>query len=1012
MCRRLACLVRSHAIRRLSEALSLTGIDLPPGSGPLHFAAAAGHLGVCRLLLAKGAIPDKRDKHGLTPEDLARSMGHAEVLSLLRAHQTLRLSLQERFIGDESAIGEDDDDDETGEESDARGVPPLRATSISSTPGAGGKASAMMRGLGSFANRGRRSSSSAAQRPSSAVASSALGRSSSLNRKPTKGRTSGELSSLRTSSKLSLSSERSDSALSLTSPLDGAASSSGSGSRRLATDVPPTPLPVHLTQSRHRRPSLPSIIEKAAHQMAHPRSRHGSNHDTLPGSASRTQSFASSSDAQSIDARSISSSTRFTSNRSLLKIFSRHRNGIDSGGASAADLSPESASPSPPRSSSALQLDDEDIGRAIEDFRRLSFEIGSSAASMRSSLDGSTGGRIYHPPSAPASRTEFYPPSPSRLDPRAGAMQRSMSQHSEPGPDPAEYCGRPGGSLWSIGARGPGGDRSPLVHDWSPGGGGAADDSRRRRASEGREDGWAAGSCKGEARAPARASSYDEGGRFLSSASIDNGGRGSVSPDSPGGSSPRQGSNRGPWLSNSSSPYYTETDEPSTGAAAAHRPVSQQSSNLSSLRRVASANLRRTAEDPYSPASSYGDLGYHAPPQAYPLMADERESTAGWNLRGIDPRRGPGFAGGLSVGLGRPGGGRARGASINSTLSSAFSVSPQLGTHLSEGEEGSEGPGSRPPPPPAIFVSATSPPGQGRARAFSGSSLGSNASRGPSTGGSGGSGSSYTAPSFLSSGAPSTSSGPTVPSVPEDHSAPLGQVLSFGRPSSSQTGSETHPGLQARVSSYAEAHDLVRQAEKDLLDLPAKRSSVGASGSTLSLAAQLAAYGERLAIEREFARASAIDLNANGPTPPTPETEPSNADVVAVQEQERKAAASPRRKSTGGSTITQAASDSPPPPQAKDRPRADSIDTATAPAKPRGLRMGNLMGFQRHSQERASIRCESVEVDLDLPARITEPASLLPPSLQPRRDQARSLQRLRRSTSAPFRRRHLPVPIT
>jgi len=46
------------------------------GSTPLHFACANGHVNIVIILLQHGAHPVRADKHGVTPETLARECGH------------------------------------------------------------------------------------------------------------------------------------------------------------------------------------------------------------------------------------------------------------------------------------------------------------------------------------------------------------------------------------------------------------------------------------------------------------------------------------------------------------------------------------------------------------------------------------------------------------------------------------------------------------------------------------------------------------------------------------------------------------------------------------------------------------------------------------------------------------------------------------------------------------------------------------------------------------------------
>lgn len=55
------------------------------GSSPLHFACANGHLSIVRLLLENGARPTARDKDRQTPLTLASSQGHATCVSLLKS---------------------------------------------------------------------------------------------------------------------------------------------------------------------------------------------------------------------------------------------------------------------------------------------------------------------------------------------------------------------------------------------------------------------------------------------------------------------------------------------------------------------------------------------------------------------------------------------------------------------------------------------------------------------------------------------------------------------------------------------------------------------------------------------------------------------------------------------------------------------------------------------------------------------------------------------------------------
>lgn len=55
------------------------------GSTPLHFAAANGNISIAKLLLRRGAIADRPDKHGVTPEMVARQNGYIECADYLHS---------------------------------------------------------------------------------------------------------------------------------------------------------------------------------------------------------------------------------------------------------------------------------------------------------------------------------------------------------------------------------------------------------------------------------------------------------------------------------------------------------------------------------------------------------------------------------------------------------------------------------------------------------------------------------------------------------------------------------------------------------------------------------------------------------------------------------------------------------------------------------------------------------------------------------------------------------------
>jgi len=70
---------------KTSKGLGMGSGTGTEGSTPLHFAAANGHVAIIRLLLENGARPTTKDKDGLTPEALASLQNHSACVMLLQS---------------------------------------------------------------------------------------------------------------------------------------------------------------------------------------------------------------------------------------------------------------------------------------------------------------------------------------------------------------------------------------------------------------------------------------------------------------------------------------------------------------------------------------------------------------------------------------------------------------------------------------------------------------------------------------------------------------------------------------------------------------------------------------------------------------------------------------------------------------------------------------------------------------------------------------------------------------
>jgi hypothetical protein len=895
-----------------SSHLAETDRPLPrPGSGPLHFAAANGHHQIVKLLLARGARHDKKDKHGLLPEDLALANGHEEVVQTLKAWGTLRASLKER----DGAVFEEEEEEGGGEgegeqardgemekekrrrESNGSDVPEevIQAEEVVT----GKRKTSLSSSLSSFVHRNRKGSSSSTS--SIPTSPSTLDASASKRSNSTSGTLYSRLSKLSTHSNSNL--DPSDSSLSVDLNNSPTSSSDNPNVRRLATDPPPLPLSQStssVSEPKRRRPSLPSILERSAHMIAHPVASHQySKHQkqthniptypapppviSQPISRSNTYNTMAESESGSI----ASSRRKFTSNRSLLKLFSRDSRTSSRFDDDDESNSPPSASPSPPSSAlEILPLDEEDLDRTIEALRRQSFDgqlvRGGSLDLERNKSDRSISASFsstpssptrrsrtlprQYPPSAPVSKTSFFPSSPNRPTSSRGLSPRSFSHSSPTSPDLSENSAGP--SLWYRPRNG----SEPACP--SPLGLGEPSSRRSKRG--------------GGSRISVGESSRSTGSGGQEYSDEEDSSAFSIT------SSPYYNPNRPPsftpWTSSSGtrSPSYTGY---TTSTAVPPPSTSSINSNISSLRKVASANLRRESEstavgdgdayDGRSKSWEQGEMGDGSDDWENRGGYDQRNSTASsFSINSYNPYLG--YPSQQSSSSTRPNGllpsasmrsARSRGASFTSTLSSTYSSSPHASPSGSQPVDADALTLPELALGPSILISPTSPPsrpttgGGGRSRS---SSVNSNASgRGGSTGGSA-AGNSYASSDRLSSGARTSSGIPSIPSVPEDpspsssmHHLPRSTSPNLDEPASSSASPSPSSSSflpQRRVSSRAEAADLVRKAEQEILSTSLASSkngndpsALGGSGSTLSLSAQLAAYGEKLAIERSFA---------------------------------------------------------------------------------------------------------------------------------------------------------------
>ncbi|GAA5842236.1 hypothetical protein JCM9279_002827 [Rhodotorula babjevae] len=244
--------------RYTREGSKSSGISVgSQGSTPLHFAAANGHVSVLVLLLSFGADPRVPEKHGLTPAQMAATNGHRDAAALLHTRASRM-----------------DDADEAGSQASSRsgggsGRPPSVRSSLSMTRRSSKGGVSAQRSFDALATKLAHAShttplhalglaSNSSLHSLASLASSATGHSPHLG-----------TGSPASSSQISLGAVSGAGAAGLAGPVTRQRSRPDGGAG-----------------STTRRPSLPSVWEKAAHPRAALRQAFGRAGDRRPSDAS------------------------------------------------------------------------------------------------------------------------------------------------------------------------------------------------------------------------------------------------------------------------------------------------------------------------------------------------------------------------------------------------------------------------------------------------------------------------------------------------------------------------------------------------------------------------------------------------------------------------------------------------------------------------------------------------------------------------------------------------------
>ena len=437
------------------------------GSTPLHFAAANGHAPVVQILLTCGATPDKPDKNGLTPEALAEINGHTDVIHVLRVWEHLKLQEAASPDGISSpplytpssdiGAGSDaasiapstsqmDEDDTTS----IRALFGLRAKerSTSFASNKSDSAGRIKSGLQGLLGRGVRSTSGASAASFGDKDVPGTHKSTSEDALPIHDSPSTEtfaspeierppsLTPQGSSSQVKLSLERSASPEALLQPSPESPLPSATPSSVLladtvvgqtlssAPDARPAPTrPRSASATTSRRPSLPSIIEKATHPGAAFRAAIRRDHvmksptEASPPSGEEAQPRHGLFRGRMRSGDSVGKG-RKGGRQNLLSLFRRSN-------------SPPSRSPSPPsppRSVDQKATTMEDIDEGIEKLRKASFDLemqsrANSAEPVETQHQLVDGSQTF---SAPAVKTSFFADDENGGSPLPDSSTRSL----------------------------------------------------------------------------------------------------------------------------------------------------------------------------------------------------------------------------------------------------------------------------------------------------------------------------------------------------------------------------------------------------------------------------------------------------------------------------------------------------------------------------------------------------------------------------------------------------------